>query len=213
MGAVEPIRDEAAEVAGDDVDEVDGRSKRRIRNREAVIQALIDLVGEGHLVPTVSEIAKRAGVSDRSLFRYFVDLRDLAHAAITREITEALPLTRIHQIGRGDLAVRIDRIIHTRLRTYERTHMLGRIAQMHSVRIPEVGEALDAVLVGNRQQIEIHFAPELGALPTEEAERVVLAVLVTMSNESYDLLSRQIGLDPEAVEETWRHALLALLAS
>ena len=47
----------------------DGRRLRRERNRDAVIEALLDLFGEGNLQPSTDEIAVRSGVSARSLFR------------------------------------------------------------------------------------------------------------------------------------------------
>ena len=50
-------------------DTVDGRRVRRDRNRDAVVDALLTLYGEGNLEPGSAEIAERAGLSPRSLFR------------------------------------------------------------------------------------------------------------------------------------------------
>ena len=55
----------------------DGRRLRRDRNRTAVVDALLDLYGESNLRPSTAEIAERAGLSHRSLFRYFDDFEDL----------------------------------------------------------------------------------------------------------------------------------------
>ena len=41
----------------------DGRQLRRRRNREAVVEALLDLYREGNLRPSTEEIAARSGLS------------------------------------------------------------------------------------------------------------------------------------------------------
>ena len=43
--------------------EVDGRRLRREQNRESVIDALIELFGEGVYQPSSADIAERAGIS------------------------------------------------------------------------------------------------------------------------------------------------------
>ena len=54
-------------------EETDGRRLRRALNREAVVDALLSLYDEGNLRPGTDRIAERAGISPRSLFRYFDD--------------------------------------------------------------------------------------------------------------------------------------------
>ena len=48
----------------------DGRRVRREQNREAVLDAVVELFHEGSYQPTTDEIAIRAGLSPRSQFRY-----------------------------------------------------------------------------------------------------------------------------------------------
>ena len=56
---------DAPEVPGD------GRLARRDRNRIAVLDAAIELFAEGVLDPTPDDVATRAGISARSVYRYF----------------------------------------------------------------------------------------------------------------------------------------------
>ena len=56
---------------------VDGRRLRRERGRDAVIDALFELLLEGSPTPKSDELARRAGVSEASVFRYFDSLDDL----------------------------------------------------------------------------------------------------------------------------------------
>src|SRR5208282_909869 len=53
---------------------LDGRLARSARTRHAVVDALLDLLGEGDLRPTAARIADRAGVSLRLVFHHFDDL-------------------------------------------------------------------------------------------------------------------------------------------
>jgi AcrR family transcriptional regulator len=49
----------------------DGRRQRVVRGKEASIDALLAIYTEGHPYPTFADIALRAGISERTLFRYF----------------------------------------------------------------------------------------------------------------------------------------------
>ncbi len=62
-------------------DRVDGRSLRSARNREAVVNATLELLREGQLKPRAVDIAIRANVSVRTVFRLFEDL-DQMFAAV-----------------------------------------------------------------------------------------------------------------------------------
>ena len=72
--------------------DVDGRRLDREQNREAVLDALVQLFHEGAYQPNANEIAELAGLSPRSLFRYFDDVDDLNRAAIERQLAAARPL-------------------------------------------------------------------------------------------------------------------------
>lgn len=59
---------------------VDGRSDRSARTREKIIEALFQLVGEGTITPHADEIAERADIAVRTLFRHFGDMEGLLGA-------------------------------------------------------------------------------------------------------------------------------------
>ena len=63
------------------MDAVDGRHARKERNRDAVVAATMELLERGCFTPTAQEIADRAGVSLRSVFRYHDNLDALVAAA------------------------------------------------------------------------------------------------------------------------------------
>src|SRR4051812_46447745 len=90
--------------------EVDGRRARRDQNREAVLDALGAFYDEGVYTPSTAEIAERAGLSPRSLFRYFDDVDDLNRAAIERQVTRAQPLLDPGVQPGDPTAVKIERL-------------------------------------------------------------------------------------------------------
>jgi AcrR family transcriptional regulator len=65
----------------------DGRRLRSVRSRELIIEAMLNLVAEGILVPTAQQVAERADVGIRSVFRHFADMESIFEAAneLTRE--------------------------------------------------------------------------------------------------------------------------------
>ncbi|MFI0528109.1 MAG: TetR/AcrR family transcriptional regulator, partial [Ilumatobacteraceae bacterium] len=89
----------------------DGRHARRDRNRLAVVDAMLQLYAEGNLDPSSDEIAERAGLSPRSLFRYFDDLDDLVRGAIGRQHERLLPLARLDVSVDSPLAARVARLV------------------------------------------------------------------------------------------------------
>ncbi len=59
----------------------DGRSNRGVRTHERIVIALFELIKEGNLQPRGEEIAERAGVAVRTLFRHFDDMEGLFDSA------------------------------------------------------------------------------------------------------------------------------------
>lgn len=80
--------------------QTDGRMQRSERSREAIVQAMLDLIGEGTLVPTAQQVAERADVGVRTVFRHFSDMETLFSAINERMRAKAAPfLVREPQTG------------------------------------------------------------------------------------------------------------------
>ena len=77
----------------------DGRVRRAQRSRAAIADALYELVAEGQLEPTAREVAERAGVGLRSVFRHFQDMDSLyttLHERLVQELTPLFVMTPPH---------------------------------------------------------------------------------------------------------------------
>ena len=185
--------------------ELDGRRLRREQNREAVLDALVELFEEGHLSPTTGEVAERAGLSPRSLFRYFDDIDDLNRAAIDRQLHDARPLLDPDVAVDAPMTKRIDVLVATRVRLWETIAPAARAARALAHKRPLVEAQLHDGRRYMRHQLE-HLFPDA---PPE----VLPAVDALCSFESYELLRHERLMSKTAAAEALTTALTALLGA
>ena len=123
--------------------DVDGRRARRHRNTDAVLDAVHELFVEGHLLPTVEDVARRSGVSLRSVYRYFPDRDQLLVAALGRRLQVAEQLFDLADLGEGALEDRIDRFVDHRLRLYDKIAPTARAALSTAGGAPGIARAVE----------------------------------------------------------------------
>lgn len=194
-------------------DKIDGRRAGRQRNRDAVVDALLDLYGEGNVSPGADEVAERSGVSRRSLFRYFDDLDDLCRAAIDRQTERASHLIELKDVGQGVLTNRIERLATQRATLFEEIAPAARVGRLRAPYQPIVAEDIRKSRAALGRQIEKHFAPELAGLDSDRRRETLAAADVLCSFETFDLLRTAQGLRSVQYESTIRLALTALFTS
>jgi AcrR family transcriptional regulator len=199
-------------VAVIDSESVDGRHARRERNRIAVLDAVIELFATNTLIPSVDEVAKRSGLSLRSVYRYYEDLGALLHAAIERSMENAAPLLHIEDIGTGPLDVRVDAFVDCRVRLYERTASSFRATIHHSSHNKPMADALVTARRALRGQLERQFEPELGLLDPVPRLRLVRAADVLTRFEAIEALRIGDGLTKAETKAVLASGLRALLS-
>jgi AcrR family transcriptional regulator len=192
---------------------LDGRTMRRTRNRTAVITALLAMIREGDLHPGAAEIADRAGVSHRSIFRYFDDLDDLARTTINQAFQDAAPLSTIPDPGVGSLADRISRLVDSRLALFAYVDGPMQLARIRAYSIPSIDEEIAVIAEQFRVQIGEHFATELALQQTHERAFIVDAVLVLTSYDAYTIHTRLLASSTDRIRAAWISGLTALLGS
>lgn len=189
----------------------DGRHVRRERNRDAVVTAMLGLYREGVVTPSSEQIAGRAGVSARSVFRYFADVDDLAREAIARQQQHLAPLWDLGLDPDAPLGDRIVAFVAGRVRLLDGMGEVGRVARHQAVRQPLIGAELDRVRRLLRAQTRAAFAPELDPLAPTEAAAVLSAIDALTSWEAHDLMLHDQQLSPAEVQTTLALALRRLL--
>jgi AcrR family transcriptional regulator len=188
----------ASSIVGvSDTQLVDGRTARRNRNREAVLDALIELCNEIDREPTIEAIADRAGVSYRSVYRYFDDRTDLMLAAIARVTGDVWDIFDVEDMGGGSLDERSAQLIRIRLAAYRELASLTRIAVRLRADEPAVAEAYDGVRAYLRNQLLLQFEPEFSAMSNEDRSLVLAAIDAMFQFETLDYLAHHEGM-PDA---------------
>ena len=191
--------------------ELDGRRARREQNRAAVLDALAGLYGEGTYAPSAAEIAERAGLSPRSLFRYFDDVDDLNRAAIDQQLVRARPLLAVDVRPDEPTATKVERLVEARLRLYEAIAPAARAARICAWRHPVIAGQVASSRAYLRHQLERVFAPELASMGADRAAALA-AMDALCSFESVDLLRADQRLSRARVTAALAHGLTALLA-
>jgi len=187
----------------------DGRSARRDRNRDAVLDAVIALFSED-VNPSPEEVARRSGLSPRSVYRYFEDHDGLVRAAIARQVERALPLFQVDSLGEGPLDERISAIVAARLRLHDAVADTARAARHRAERTGPLAEQVRTGRTAMGEQVARQFTPELGALPTNEARQKLAVADVLMQFESLDYLRRDRELSMEDARRSLVDALTSL---
>jgi len=181
------------------------------RNRDAVVDALLELHREGNLQPSSNEVAERAGISPRSLFRYFVDIDDLSRAAITRQLDRVRPLLDLDVASDAPVMDRARVLAASRDRVFEAMGPSGTVARIRAPFQPLIAAQLTHARTFFRQQIERLFAHELAALTPEQRTPTLAAIDVLCSFESYQLLRSDHRMSSDAAVDTVAEAIVRLL--
>lgn len=190
---------------------VDGRVARRQSNIETVLDVVLQMFEEDAMFPTIEQAATRSGLSLRSLYRYFADPAELVEAAIKRGAERGAEASRLHAIGQGPLATRIEDFVAMRLRLREQLGHRYRATIMNAVRHQRVHEELTKNRNEMRAQFEVQFAPELDALKPAARNAALSAGDLLTQLESVDYLRRHRELSIADAHQVLAGALHSLL--
>lgn len=191
----------------------DGRHLRRDRNRTAVVEALLSLYSEGNLDPSSVEIAERAGLSPRSLFRYFDDVDDLCHEAVLARQRKLLPLLPLDATPTDPIEQRVAALLRQRAAVFAAMGNVGRVARIREPFLPVIAAELGTARTFLRGQIEKLFAPELAAMSPIAASAALMTTDVLCSFEARQLFIADQQLAAETVQQNLALVLLGLFAT
>ncbi len=184
----------------------DGRVRRGECNRNGIVGALFELVQEGVLQPTAEQVAQRAGVGTRTVFRHFEDM-DSLNAEITERLRGEL-LPRFAQPITGNLEQRVRELVRRRGEVFDRIAPFRRSAALIRWRSRFVQDEHREMV--REQRLHLRNAlPELADVP----EGVVEALDMVTSFEAWERLrtDQRLGRDrAQAVVESAVRALLEL---
>lgn len=167
----------------------DGRSLRRERNRDAVLDAVIASFEDGDADPSIDAIAHRAGVSNRSIYRYFEHRDQMIRAAVGHAMRAILPTIRLRDVAVGSFAQRVERFVDHQLRSHQRLVPVTQAAKLAAVNEPIVEEEFEAGRLILRRTLLAHFDEEFQPLPPDERARVLIAVELGFQFDSLEFIA------------------------
>ena len=194
-------------AASGSVEQLDGRRLRREQNRDAVVDAHVSRWHDGVYEPSSAQIAERAGLSPRSLFRYFDDVDDLNRAAIAQQLATARPLLDVVVAADAPLQVRVERLVEARMRLYDAIAPGARAARISAHRHPLVAQQVSGSRSYLRTQVKTLFAGELSGTRAS----LLPAVDALCSFETYELLRVDQRLSRAKTAAALARALRTLL--
>jgi AcrR family transcriptional regulator len=185
--------------------DADGRARRAHRSGEAIVGALYDLIGEGVLDPTAQQVAARAGVGLRTVFRRFSDKERLFAEMDARLTAEALPLLRDPQ-PRGGVRQRATAMVARRAVFFERIAPYKRAGNVKRWRSRFLAERHGVLVAALRADL-VRWLPELRRAPAATVDALELAT----SFEAWDRLRTEQQLGAARARAAVERTVLALL--
>ncbi|MDO8421373.1 MAG: TetR/AcrR family transcriptional regulator [Parvibaculum sp.] len=110
--------------------QADGRRARGHENRRKIVEAMLALIGSGTISPRAEEVAARAEVGLRTVFRHFDDMDSLYQEISASMSAELLPIATA-PLPEGDWRVRLGELIERRARVFEKMMPFKIAADVH----------------------------------------------------------------------------------
>jgi len=185
----------------------DGRVQRSERSRAAIVDAMLELIAEGSLLPTAQQVAERAKVGVRTVFRHFTDMETLFATMNIQLKAEVAPLI-VNEVQEGPFEDRVDRLIERRMSIFATLapYLRSSITQRWRSEVlqKEHEQSIRVLRLDLRR-----WLPEIESLPGESADALELIV-------SFEALNRlrveqRLGLRRAAA--VLRRAILDLVAT
>jgi TetR/AcrR family transcriptional regulator of autoinduction and epiphytic fitness len=188
---------------------VDGRHARSERSRQAMLDALLALLREGTVRPSSSQIAERAGVTQRTLFNQFGDMDSLVTAAAGRHIHRYLELQP--DAGTGTVEERVGHYCAGLARLLEETMHLRWAMTIHHEAQATGDRIVRGALHMTRHRLTEAFAPELEALDQTTRDEVLDALELEADPIVWRLRRVQQELSTDESREVLQRTMLAVL--
>ncbi|MDA0788662.1 MAG: TetR/AcrR family transcriptional regulator [Proteobacteria bacterium] len=100
------------------MDDTDGRRMRSRDSKRKIVNAMLELVREGRIAPTADEVAQRANVGLRTVFRRFKDMESL-YAEMSVAISEKVSPIIDEALENLDWGGNLQQLVERRVKVYE----------------------------------------------------------------------------------------------
>ncbi|MFK7895684.1 MAG: TetR/AcrR family transcriptional regulator [Myxococcota bacterium] len=154
--------------------QTDGRAQRSERSRNAIVGAMLDLIAEGAAAPTAQQVAERADVGVRTVFRHFSDMETL-FAAMRDVIWLRVEPMIVTEVQTGPLEDRLDALLERRVQIFEKISPYSNAGIAQRKRSAFLQEQQDRDMRLFRQDLK-RWLPEVESAPAEVADALEMAL-------------------------------------
>lgn len=183
----------------------DGRRRRGQDSRARIVQAMLDLVREGHVSPSAELVAERAEVGLRTVFRHFKDLESLYREMSGVIEAELMALADTPFKGAA-WRERVLELVERRGWAYERIAPFQRASEVHR----HQSAALDAhkakLVAGAREILRRELPADLAG-----QRDVFEAIDLLLSFDAWRRLREDQALSTQAAADVLKAMIAALL--
>jgi AcrR family transcriptional regulator len=187
-------------------DTTDGRVLRSEHSRELIAGALFELVGEGYPEPTAQQVAERAGVAIRTVFRLFSDMEALYATLDARLLAEVMPMLSDPPPEGAELSERATALVADRAALFERVAPYKRASNLKHGRSPFLADQHRTLVRQLRARL-LRWLPELRGAPADLVE----ALDQVTSFEAWDRLRSDQRLGRPRARAAMERAVKALV--
>lgn len=137
----------------------DGRRRRSQTSRDKIVAAMLELVAEGRITPSADDVASRAKVGLRTVFRHFADMESL-YAALTRALADQYEMWMV-PFASSEWREQLVEVVERRTATYERLLPFKRASDVHRHMSPAMQSHYASVLGIMRQRLHALLPPSI----------------------------------------------------
>ena len=184
----------------------DGRIHRSVVTRKKIVTALTALVYEGHLSPTAEQVAARAEVGLRTVFRHFDDMDSLYREISLDLDAQVAPLLHV-KLQATTWQARVLESIDLRGEIYDRLAAPHLAAQVHRHQSPYLAQNLMDSAQLQRDRLKLLLPPDV-----TQNTHLVEALDLALSLDAWIRLRREQGLTAADARQVLRLTVGALLA-
>jgi len=183
----------------------DGRIQRSERSRMAIVQAMLELIGEGSLSPTAQQVAERADVGVRTVFRHFSDMETL-FATMNDQISAEVSSFFVDKVQTGSYSDRVEALIGRRMTIFGTLAPYVRSSTVQRWRSAFLQTEHERTIRVMRRDLR-RWLPELESVPTEVAD----ALEMILSFEAWNRLRVDQRLSLRRTALVLRRSILDLM--
>ncbi|MDZ3833618.1 MAG: TetR/AcrR family transcriptional regulator [Sphingopyxis sp.] len=185
---------------------VDGRRERSRSSHRRIVEAMMELIANGDLMPSAARVAEEAGIGLRTVFRHFDDM-DSLYAEISATITErVMPIVTAPYQG-TDWRDNLRDLARRRVRVFETMLPFRLAANIKRYQSPFLMGQYGQVVTLERELVLRLLPPDILARRTT-AE----ALCAALSFQSWRALRHDQSLSAEEAGTVTAHMVEALIA-